>query len=107
MNIFTVNNTPESWEFLRNLGLHQTTDERYLAHWIQVDLHKRNFYPYNYLHEYPLLDLDTIAALSLLPDKKTRSFYMLSLSKIYRFNSYIPEHVRVEFYSSGGVHADS
>lgn len=106
MNIFTVSNTPEAWELLINIGLHQAT-ERNLTGCIQVDLHNRNFYAYSYISEYPLVDLETIAALSLLPDKKTRAFYMLGLSKSYRFNPLIPNTFINDFYSSGGVHADS
>ena len=53
-----------------------------------------------FLNETPLLGVDQVAPLLLLPDSVSRSLYLLSTKQITRFNPMLTREVLDEYYAS-------
>lgn len=99
MNMISVSNTLDNHSKLINMGL-TVNDISGKATYLLIYLDKQLVVGCMYIGDIPWLDIEQIAPLLLLPDCKTRTFYLLKEKLITRFNPLINKEYLSEYYTA-------
>lgn len=99
MDSIALINTSEARIHLGSIGF-ITRHLSFGADYLIVNFNKQTVVSSIFTQNEPLLNLDQVAPLLLLPDSVSRSLYLLSTKQITRFNPMLTREVLDEYYAS-------